>query len=65
MFARFADVIEGFLPPRRLSRSDLAPSALGTALVGRDGLRFRLGDRIDLAVERIDAPRGRVPLAPV
>ena len=37
---------------------------LGTALVAEEsGRRLRLGDPIDVTVERIDAPRGRVDLS--
>jgi ribonuclease R len=37
----------------------------GTALIGQDsGRALRIGDPIAVAVERVDAPRGRVDLLP-
>jgi ribonuclease R len=63
-FVRFGDEgFEGFLPVRRLQGWwDL--NELGTALVSEEsGRRLRLGDPIDVTVERIDAPRGRVDLS--
>jgi ribonuclease R len=39
---------------------------LETQLVGaRSGNALRLGDRVVVQVERVDAPRGRVDLSPV
>jgi ribonuclease R len=55
---------EGFLPVRRL-RGWWSLNEVGTALEAEgSGRRLRLGDRIEVEVDRIDAPRGRVDLAP-
>jgi ribonuclease R len=69
-FVRFggalADVYEGFLPARRIGgreRYELDPSE--TKLLGsRGGPAIRIGDRTSVAVDRVDAPRGRVDLLP-
>jgi ribonuclease R len=68
-FVRFGgelgDVYEGFVPARRLrgERFDLNPTE--TALVGRrTGRELRLGDPLDVRVDSVDAPRGRVDLVP-
>jgi ribonuclease R len=63
-FVRFGDErFEGFLPVRRLQGWWLLNEP-GTALVSEgSGRRLRLGDPIDVTVERIDAPRGRVDLS--
>jgi len=64
IFVRFADVFEGFLPARRLPGDYFELTPLGTALVGRRGGGvFRLGDPIDVRVERIDRAAGKVELA--
>jgi ribonuclease R len=62
-FVRFGDEgYEGFLPVRRL-RGWWVVNELGTALVSEEsGHRLRLGDPIDVVVERVDPPRGRVDL---
>ena len=55
---------EGFLPVRRL-RGWWSLNEVGTALEAEgSGRRLRLGDSIRVHVDRIDAPRGRVDLAP-
>ncbi|MGZ5314611.1 MAG: RNB domain-containing ribonuclease [Solirubrobacterales bacterium] len=67
-FVRFggelADVYEGFLPARVIGgreRYELDPTE--TMLVGaRDGGRVRIGDPVRVAVDRVEAPRGRVDL---
>jgi ribonuclease R len=67
-FIRFrgelTSLYEGFLPARRIGgreRFDLDETE--TALVGgKDGGRLRLGDRIDVIVDKVEAPRGRVDL---
>jgi ribonuclease R len=65
IFVRFGDVFEGFLPARRLPGDYFELSTLGTAMLGRrGGGRFRLGDPVDVRVERIDRPEGKVELSP-
>jgi ribonuclease R len=55
---------EGLLPVRRL-RGWWTLNELGTALEAEDsGRRLRLGDSIEVEVDRVDAPRGRVDLEP-
>ena len=55
---------EGLLPARRL-RGWWALNELGTALEAEgSGRRLRLGDSVQVEVDRIDAPRGRVDLIP-
>jgi ribonuclease R len=54
---------EGFLPVRRL-RGWWTLNEVGTALeVEGSGRRLRLGDTIEVEVDRVDAPRGRVDLS--
>jgi len=64
-FVRFGEEgFEGLLPARRL-RDWYELNEEGTALLGREsGRALRLGDPISVAVERVDAPRGRVDLLP-
>jgi len=64
-FVRFAEQgFEGFLPARRL-RDWYDLNEEGTALVGQDsGRALRIGDPLTVAVDRVDAPRGRVDLVP-
>jgi ribonuclease R len=65
IFVRFGEVFEGFLPARRLSADWFEPSSLGTALVGRrGGGTYRLGDPVDVKVERIGRAEGKVELSP-
>jgi ribonuclease R len=69
LFVRFAgqlaDVYEGFLPARRLGGERFETNETQTALVGtRSGRTVRLGDPVEVAVGRIEAPRGRVDLEP-
>jgi ribonuclease R len=69
-FVRFggalADVYEGFLPARRIGgreRYELDPTE--TMLVGmRGGGAIRVGDPVQVTVDRVEAPRGRVDLLP-
>ncbi len=61
---RFDGVYDGMVPSRRLGPEEFEVSELGTSLNGREGRRFRLGDRIDVTVDRVDVPRGRVSLSP-
>ena len=64
LFARFGEVFEGFLPARRLPGDYYELNALGTALEGRrGGRRFSLGDGVDVRVEKIDKPAGKVELS--
>jgi ribonuclease R len=62
-FVQFGDErFEGLLPVRRL-RGWWTLNEVGTALEAEDsGRRLRLGDTIEVQVDRIDAPRGRVDL---
>jgi ribonuclease R len=56
---------EGFLPVRRLRGDWWELGEQATILVGtRGGGAIRLGDPIEVSVDRIDAPRGRVDLIP-
>jgi ribonuclease R len=65
MFVRFGDVFEGFLPARRLPGDYFELNELGTALVGRrGGGTFRLGDGIEVLVEKIEKTDGKVELSP-
>ena len=65
-FIRFGEEgFEGFLGVRQL-RDWWTLNEQGTALVSRGaGRALRLGDPIQVGVERVDAPRGRVDLAPI
>ena len=62
LFARFADVFEGYVPVRKLpGYFELNPTA--TALVARRGGRkYRLGDPIEVRVTDIDRPAGKIEL---
>jgi ribonuclease R len=62
LFARFGEVFEGFLPARRLGGDYFELDPLGTALQGRRGGRLRLGDEIEVEVERIERSSGKVEL---
>jgi ribonuclease R len=65
LFVRFGEVFEGFLPARRLPGDYFESNDLGTALAGRrGGGTFRLGDPIEVLVERIEKHEGRVELSP-
>jgi ribonuclease R len=65
LFVRFGEVFEGFLPARRLGGDYFESNELGTALVGRrGGTTYRLGDGIDVVVERIERAEGKVELSP-
>jgi ribonuclease R len=54
---------EGFLPVRRM-RGWWNLNEVGTALEQDSGRRLRLGDSVEVLVDRVDAPRGRVDLEP-
>jgi ribonuclease R len=63
-FVQFgAERFEGLLPVRRL-RGWWTLNELGTALEAEgSGRRLRLGDSIQIEVDGVDAPRGRVDLS--
>jgi ribonuclease R len=65
VFVRFGDEgFEGLLPARRL-QGWWELNELNTALVAAgSGRELRLGDVLDVGVERIETARGRVDLAP-
>ncbi len=69
-FIRFAgehsDVYEGFLPVRRIGgRERYNLDETGTQLIGSGGGRaVRFGDPVEITVDSVDAPRGRVDLLP-
>jgi ribonuclease R len=66
-FVAFGDQgeYEGLLPVRRLRDDWWELNEYGTALVGvRNGGAMRLGDRISVRVDGVDAPHGRVDLVP-
>ena len=69
-FVRFGgdlgDVYEGFLPARLLRGEYFELNETETALVGRrSGRVVRLGDPVEVRVDSVEAPRGRVDLIPV
>jgi ribonuclease R len=58
-------MFEGMLPVRRMRGDWWELSEEGTMLVGaRTGRALRLGDTLRVAVDGVDAPRGRVDLVP-
>jgi ribonuclease R len=62
---RLADVYEGFLPARTMSRDYFDLDETETSLIGRrSGRRVRLGDPVTVRVTSVEAPRGRVDLEP-
>ena len=65
LFIRFGEVFEGFLPARRLPGDYFELNELGTALVGRrGGGTYRLGDGVEVVVEKIEKTDGKVELSP-
>jgi ribonuclease R len=64
-FVRFGEAgFEGFMPSRRL-HDWWTLNELGTALLAEgSGRELRLGDSVEVVVDRIEAPRGRVDLSP-
>ncbi len=64
-FVRFGEEgFEGFLPVRRLP-GWWQLNEEGTALVAEaSGRRLRFGDPLEVVVERVEPPRGRVDLSP-
>ncbi len=68
-FVRFrgemADVYEGFLPARRIPGDRYELNDTDSALIGvRTGRQIGFGDPIEVTVEAVEAPRGRVDLSP-
>jgi ribonuclease R len=64
LFVRFGDVFEGYLPARRLAGDYFELNEVGTALVGRrGGGTYRLGDSIEVLVEKIEKADGKVELS--
>ena len=66
-FVEFGDGYEGMLPVRRLGRGEWWElDDHGVVLHGtKSGAQLKLGDRVRVMVERVEAPRGRVDLLPV
>ena len=65
LFVRFGTVFEGFLSSRRLGGERFEVSEHDAALIGEaTGRRYRLGDAVEVKVERVDRLRGKVDLAP-
>jgi ribonuclease R len=57
---------EGFLPVRRMRGDWWELNEEGTMLLGeKRGGVLRLGDPVEIKVDRVDSPRGRVDLVPV
>jgi ribonuclease R len=64
LFIRFGDVFEGYLPARRLAGDYFELNELGTAMAGRRaGGTYRLGDSIEVLVEKIEKAEGKVELS--
>jgi ribonuclease R len=65
LFVRFDEVFEGFVPARRLAGDYFELDPLGIALVGRrSGRSYRLGDGLEVRVDRIEKPTGKISLLP-
>jgi ribonuclease R len=63
LFVRFDEVFEGYVPARFLPGDYFELDQLGVALVGRrSGRTFRLGDGLEVKVDRIEKATGRVSL---
>ncbi len=68
-FVRFggekSDAYEGMLPVRLIRGDHYDLNETDSALIGaRTGRRLGFGDRVEVKVEALEAPRGRVTLAP-
>jgi ribonuclease R len=64
-FVAFGEGYQGLLPVRRLRGDWWELNEEATLLRGEEsGRAIRLGDRIAVRVERVEAPRGRVDLVP-
>jgi ribonuclease R len=66
-FIRFrgehADIYEGFFPARRMPGERFEINEVESALIGmRTGRRVGIGDSIEVRVESVEPPRGRVDL---
>jgi ribonuclease R len=60
---RMSDAYEGFLPVRKIPSDHYDLNETDSALIGsRSGRRLGFGDRIEVQVESVEAPRGRVDL---
>ncbi|WP_245604176.1 ribonuclease R family protein [Patulibacter minatonensis] len=60
------EAFEGFVPVRRIGDDSWDLNEAGTILGGaRSGATLRLGDPLDVAVERVEPVRGRATLLPV
>ena len=68
-FVRFrgemSDAYEGFLPARLVRGDHYELNELDSALIGvRTGRRLGFGDPVEVRIDSLEAPRGRVTLAP-
>jgi ribonuclease R len=64
LFVRFGTVFEGYLPVRKLPGEYYEIDTFGVQLVGRrSGTSYRLGDPIEVLVEKIERSAGKVELA--
>jgi ribonuclease R len=64
LFVRFGKVFEGYLPARRLPGDYFELNDLGTSMAGRrSGRSYRLGDPIEVLVEKIEKAEGKVELS--
>ncbi len=64
LFVRFGEVFEAFLPARRLPGEFFELNPLSTALVGRrSGRAYRLGDAIDMRIEKVSRNDGKVDVS--
>jgi len=64
-FVRFGEEsFEGLLPVRRMRDWWHLNEEATMLIADRSGRRLKLGDPIDVSVQRVDAPRGRVDLVP-
>jgi ribonuclease R len=61
VFVRFGTVFEGYLPARAIP-DYVEIDDLGISLVGRRGSVYRLGDPLEVRVERIERAEGKVEL---
>lgn len=65
LFVRFEHVFEGYVPARCLQGDYFVITDTGGALVGRrSGRTWRLGDKINVRVVKIDKLRGKAELEP-